>query len=94
MSLRILLVRHGLSSFNLEHRIQGRDDLSTLTETGVQQALATGEALRGLAIDAAYSSPLRRAHDTARPCWRPRVQRCSPGATTTCSRLTSAPGPG
>ena len=65
MSLRILLVRHGLSSFNLEHRIQGRDDLSNLTETGVQQALATGEALRDLTIDAAYSSPLRRAHDTA-----------------------------
>ncbi len=65
MALRILLVRHGLSSFNLEHRIQGRDDLSNLTETGVQQALATGEALRDLTIDAAYSSPLRRAHDTA-----------------------------
>lgn len=66
MSLRILLVRHGLSSFNLEHRIQGRDDLSSLTEAGSKQALATGEALRGLTIDAAYSSPLRRAHDTAR----------------------------
>jgi len=65
VSLRILLVRHGLSSFNLEHRIQGRDDLSSLTEEGAKQALATGEALRGLTIDAAYSSPLRRAHDTA-----------------------------
>ena len=65
MSLRILLVRHGLSSFNLEHRIQGRDDLSSLTEEGVKQALATGEALRDLPITAAYSSPLRRAHDTA-----------------------------
>jgi broad specificity phosphatase PhoE len=65
VSLRILLVRHGLSSFNLEHRIQGRDDLSSLTEDGVKQALATGEALRDLSIDAAYSSPLRRAHDTA-----------------------------
>ena len=65
VSLRILLVRHGLSSFNLEHRIQGRDDLSSLTEEGVKQALATGEALRDLAINAAYSSPLRRAHDTA-----------------------------
>ena len=66
MSLRILLVRHGLSSFNLEHRIQGRDDLSSLTDVGAKQALATGEALRGLTIDAAYSSPLRRAHDTAK----------------------------
>ena len=65
MALRILLVRHGLSSFNLEHRIQGRDDLSSLTEAGARQALATGEALRDLTLDAAYSSPLRRAHDTA-----------------------------
>jgi len=65
VSLRILLVRHGLSSFNLEHRIQGRDDLSSLTDKGVKQALATGEALRDLPIHAAYSSPLRRAHDTA-----------------------------
>ena len=65
MSLRILLVRHGLSSFNLEHRIQGRDDLSSLTDQGVKQALATGEALRELPLTAAYSSPLRRARDTA-----------------------------
>jgi len=65
VSLRILLVRHGLSSFNLEHRIQGRDDLSSLTEDGLRQAQATGTALRDLTIDAAYSSPLRRAHDTA-----------------------------
>jgi probable phosphoglycerate mutase len=65
LSLRILLVRHGLSSFNIEHRIQGRDDLSSLTDQGVKQALATGEALRDLPLDAAYSSPLRRAHDTA-----------------------------
>ncbi|MEY3751317.1 MAG: hypothetical protein RLZZ186_1736, partial [Cyanobacteriota bacterium] len=65
VSLRILLVRHGLSSFNLEHRIQGRDDLSSLTDEGVKQALATGEALRDLPLTAAYSSPLRRAHDTA-----------------------------
>jgi probable phosphoglycerate mutase len=66
VSLRILLVRHGLSSFNLEHRIQGRDDLSSLTEEGLRQAEATGSALCDLAIDAAYSSPLRRAHDTAK----------------------------
>ena len=65
MSLRILLVRHGLSSFNLEHRIQGRDDLSSLTDTGLEQARATGAALRDLPIQAAYSSPLRRARDTA-----------------------------
>ncbi|MFN9933243.1 MAG: histidine phosphatase family protein [Cyanobacteriota bacterium] len=65
MPVRLLLVRHGLSSFNLEHRIQGRDDLSSLTEEGVEQARRTGQALRELRLDAAYSSPLSRARDTA-----------------------------
>ena len=65
VSLRIVLVRHGLSSFNVDHRIQGRDDLSSLTETGEEQARLTGEALRDLSFDAAYTSPLRRAAATA-----------------------------
>jgi phosphoserine phosphatase len=64
--LRIVLVRHGLSSFNVEHRIQGRDDLSSLTASGQSQACATGAALRDLYLGAAYCSPLRRAADTAR----------------------------
>jgi len=63
--LRIVLVRHGLSSFNLEHRIQGRDDLASLTTEGADQARATGKALQALPIDQAYTSPLRRARDTA-----------------------------
>ena len=63
--LRLVLVRHGLSSFNREHRIQGRDDLSTLTEEGADQARAVGQSLAELPIDAAYSSPLSRAHATA-----------------------------
>jgi broad specificity phosphatase PhoE len=63
--LRIVLVRHGLSSFNLERRIQGRDDLSSLTEEGLEQAQRAGEALAGLPFEAVYSSPLRRARHTA-----------------------------
>lgn len=66
VSLRIVLVRHGLSSFNVEHRIQGRDDLSALTDMGERQARAAGEALAEVPFDAVYSSPLRRARDTAR----------------------------
>jgi len=65
VSLRLVLVRHGLSSFNVDQRIQGRDDLSALTPQGVEQARSTGDALRELSLDAAYCSPLRRAHDTA-----------------------------
>ncbi len=66
VSLRIVLVRHGLSSFNLEQRIQGRDDLSNLTGIGQSQARACGAAMADLVFSAAYSSPLRRAADTTR----------------------------
>ncbi|MEX1323573.1 MAG: histidine phosphatase family protein [Synechococcaceae cyanobacterium] len=65
MSLRLVLVRHGLSSFNVEHRIQGRDDLSSLTDVGVEQARATGTVLADVPFAAAYTSPLQRARDTA-----------------------------
>ncbi len=65
MPLRLVLVRHGLSTFNREHRIQGRDDLSSLAEEGVTQARLTGEALRDLEFAAVYSSPLSRARSTA-----------------------------
>jgi len=60
-----VLVRHGLSSFNLEHRVQGRDDAATLTPEGHSQARAVGQALKELRFDHAYTSPLRRANDTA-----------------------------
>ncbi|KEF43221.1 MAG: histidine phosphatase [Cyanobium sp. CACIAM 14] len=65
MPLRIVLVRHGVSSFNLEHRVQGRDDLSHLTEEGELQSRLTGQALRELGFEAVYSSPLQRARATA-----------------------------
>ncbi len=65
VTLRLLLVRHGLSSFNSEQRIQGRNDLSRLTTEGEEQALRTGEALADLQINAVYSSPLERAAKTA-----------------------------
>ena len=60
-----MLVRHGLSNFNVDHRVQGRDDLSSLTDAGREQARAVGQALRDLRFEAAYTSPLRRAADTA-----------------------------
>jgi broad specificity phosphatase PhoE len=62
--LRLLLVRHGLSSFNKERRIQGRDDLSNLGEEGHEQARALGRSLQDVSIQAVYSSPLQRAAAT------------------------------
>ncbi len=66
MTLRLLLIRHGLSSYNLVNRIQGRNDLSTLTKEGFYQASKTGEALEDLNISVIYSSPLQRAVETAK----------------------------
>ncbi|QNI99587.1 phosphoserine phosphatase [Synechococcus sp. A15-62] len=64
MPLRLLLVRHGLSSFNKERRIQGRDDLSNLSEEGHEQARALGRSLQDVSLQAIYSSPLQRAAAT------------------------------
>ncbi|XHX81201.1 MAG: histidine phosphatase family protein [Stenomitos frigidus ULC029] len=65
LTTRIILVRHGESSFNVERRVQGHGDKSTLTEAGQRSADQVGVALSDLSFDAVYSSPLRRAKDTA-----------------------------
>jgi len=61
---RLLLVRHGATTWNAEGRHQGRTDVP-LSDEGRAQAAALGAALRGVAIDAAYTSPLGRARATA-----------------------------
>jgi len=58
------LVRHGESTFNAEGRIQGHSDVP-LSERGCQQSQAVADALVDVLIEAVYSSPLRRAHETA-----------------------------
>lgn len=65
MTVRIILVRHGESSYNLEKRIQGRMDLSVLTDRGIEQAQCVRRALEGMTFLRAYCSPLKRAHRTA-----------------------------
>jgi len=65
LATRVLLLRHGLSTYNVQGRIQGRDDNSTLTAAGEAMARRTGEALDGVFPDVVLSSPLRRAACTA-----------------------------
>jgi phosphoserine phosphatase len=65
MTTRVILVRHGQSSYNAQNRIQGRINESVLTELGTEMAINVGQALVGLPIDAFYSSPLQRAYRTA-----------------------------
>lgn len=62
---RVILIRHGQSNFNTRRIVQGRCDRSELTDLGRQQAACVAEALQGLPLDALYSSPLRRARQTA-----------------------------
>ena len=66
MTIRLVLVRHGLSSFNAEGMIQGRTDDSLLTDTGYEQATKAGKAVSKINFDSIYSSPLVRAAETAK----------------------------
>ena len=65
MTTRVIIVRHGQSSYNAQKLIQGRNDESVLTEKGRQDAEKVGNTLNSLAIDAIYCSPLQRAKSTA-----------------------------
>ncbi|KAJ9690454.1 hypothetical protein PVL29_012880 [Vitis rotundifolia] len=69
---KVTLVRHGLSSWNKESRIQGSSNLSVLTETGVRQAERCREALANINFDQCFSSPISRAKSTAEVIWQGR----------------------
>ncbi len=59
---KLVLIRHGESTWNLENRFTGWTDVP-LTETGVQQARQAGLLLKeaGYDFDVAYTSVLKRA---------------------------------
>ncbi|MDP6099924.1 MAG: histidine phosphatase family protein [Dehalococcoidia bacterium] len=63
--MRLILVRHGQTQWNVERRFQGSSSDIELNEQGRRQAWAAGEAMKAEKIDAIYSSPLSRARDTA-----------------------------
>ncbi len=62
--MKLHCVRHGETTYNLEHRIQGQFD-SELSPLGRQQCQAVAEALGGVPCDAVIASPLRRARESA-----------------------------
>ncbi|MEM7066591.1 MAG: histidine phosphatase family protein [Cyanobacteria bacterium P01_B01_bin.77] len=65
MKTRVIVVRHGESTFNVKRIVQGHHDESLLTDKGEHQASQVGQLLKGIAIDVAYCSPLKRAARTA-----------------------------
>ncbi|MEZ2130178.1 MULTISPECIES: 2,3-bisphosphoglycerate-dependent phosphoglycerate mutase [unclassified Sinorhizobium] len=65
MSGTLVLVRHGQSEWNLKNLFTGWKDPG-LTELGIQEAEAGGQALAdyGIKFDVAFTSVLKRAKDT------------------------------
>ena len=59
---KLVLIRHGESTWNLENRFTGWTDVD-LTPTGVDQAMAAGQLLKaeGYDFDLCYTSVLKRA---------------------------------
>ena len=66
---KLVLVRHGESSWNLENRFTGWTDVD-LTPTGIAQAKEAGRLLKaeGYEFDLAYTSVLKRATRTLWHC--------------------------
>lgn len=65
MKQTLLIVRHGQTTWNVEHRLPSQLPGVALNENGRQQAARLAEALTVLPISAIISSPLERARDTA-----------------------------
>jgi len=61
---RLILIRHGRSVWNAEHRIQGHAD-PPLDGVGREQARRLAERLREALPVVLYTSPLQRARETA-----------------------------
>ena len=64
MGTIIYLTRHGETEWNIEKRLQGRGD-SPLTKDGIQRAKELRDRIKNIDIDVIYSSPIKRALNTA-----------------------------
>ena len=63
--IKLVLVRHGQSMWNLENRFTGWTDVE-LSENGIKEAKEAGRVLKqkGFLFDIAFTSVLKRANDT------------------------------
>lgn len=62
--MELYIVRHGKTYWNEERKIQGWADID-LTEEGREVAILSAEGMKDIHFDAIYSSPLKRANETA-----------------------------
>lgn len=63
--MRLYIIRHGETPWNTQLRLQGMSD-TELNEKGRALAEATAQAMREIPFDLAFTSPLKRAAETAR----------------------------
>ncbi len=62
--VKFLYVRHGHTRYNEFHLLQGRQDIP-LSCQGKEDAKLTKDSLKDYDIDEIYTSPLKRAYETA-----------------------------
>lgn len=62
--MKLYLIRHGQTQWNIDGKIQGKTDIS-LNETGILQAEQLAGAMEDRPISAVFTSPLKRADETA-----------------------------
>src|SRR6185436_6909169 len=68
---RLVLIRHAEPEASVHGRVYGALDVA-LSKRGLHEAKKLASTVRGLALDAVYASPLRRAVETAIPLARER----------------------
>jgi len=64
MGVKLFLIRHGQTNWNMEGRYQGNCDIE-LNSTGIKQAELASKYLSRVKFSKIYSSPLKRTMETA-----------------------------
>lgn len=63
--MKIFLIRHGETTGDVEDRYGGGGYDDSLTQTGIEQVTHTAQQLRDKGIQIIFSSPLKRASESA-----------------------------
>lgn len=64
LKMNIYIIRHGETDWNVVKRLQGHSDIP-LNEEGIRLARVTSEAMKDIPFSVIYTSPLKRAKETA-----------------------------
>lgn len=65
--VRIILIRHGETTWNIEGRYQGQED-TPLSTRGLEQGRLLAQGLKDVPLDICISSPLQRSYQTCKFC--------------------------